>query len=622
MSQMVTEESATPAFGVPLSRRVRATRWINAHRPRSRWLNILLILLLVAAIVLAFLTIGNPGPTTTPVRTVAVTRGTVTARASGSGNTTSSVSTPVSFVTNGVVTELDVKAGDTVTVGQVLAKIDPTTANSSLRTAQAQLRSARAAYAQAAAGPTAVKRQQDQLAITQAQQGVAGADTTLAAADKQRDLDQTSTSSAIDKAQTTLRNDQDSTDTSVRTARTTLNADQQTLTRARNAVQATTSCGPHVNLGAASPPSTSTTATSTTATSTTATSTTSTSTPTAAAPSSTCSSDFATYKAAAATVARDKLSVTSAQQTQDATLDADRQAVTAAKQDQAQTLAKDDATIATDKQQLVTEQSSVTSSQLALQADLHPMTPDEIAQSKASVDSAQVTADTAQKAVGDTTLTAPQAGVVVAVDGKVGETSGSGSGSTSSTSSSGSASAASATSSSTGFVTIANLSRLAVTANIAEADAAKIKLGQAATVTFPATSTTATGSVTQITPQSTVTNNVVLYPVQVSLDTAPPGVGVGATATLSITTGSVDGVLEAPTSAITTVGNRHTVTLHRSTGTGAADTTDTVVPVEIGLSGDTTTEITSGVVAGDQLVLPTTGTAASTTGGFPRTGGG
>ena len=115
----------------------------------------------------------------------------------------------------------------------------------------------------------------------------------------------------------------------------------------------------------------------------------------------------------------------------------------------------------------------------------------------------------------------------------------------------------------TGFIVIANPSQLAVTANIAEADAAKVQLGQAARITFPATNATATGTVTQITPQSTVTNNVVQYPVQVSLATAPPGVGVGNTASLSITTGTKSGVLVAPTSAITTIGNRHTVVVRR-----------------------------------------------------------
>jgi multidrug efflux pump subunit AcrA (membrane-fusion protein) len=312
----------------------------------------------------------------------------------------------------------------------------------------------------------------------------------------------------------------------------------------------------------------------------------------------------------------DQQAVTNAQQTRNSTLDTARQAVTTAQQNQRDTILKDNQAISSAKASLISAQSNVTSAQLAAQADLHPETPDQIAQAQAAVDGAQVNVDTAQRGINSTTLVAPQDGTVLSVAGKVGEVSGSsGSSSTTgtSTTSSTASSSTSSTSSGTGFVVLANLSGLAVTANIAEADASKVQLGQSATVTFPATSTTATGSVTQITPQSTVTNNVVQFPVQVSLDTAPPGVESGSTANMSITTGSKSDVLVVPSSAITTVGNRHTVVVRRGT-------TDTVVPVQIGLVGDTTTEITDGVQAGDQLVLPT-GTTASTTNGFPRGGG-
>jgi HlyD family secretion protein len=291
-------------------------------------------------------------------------------------------------------------------------------------------------------------------------------------------------------------------------------------------------------------------------------------------------------------------------------------------------LLKDDQAIQSATQAVTTAKGQLTNARLTAEANLRPQTPDEIAQAMASRDSAQVQVDSAQDTLDETTLTAPQAGVVLAVNGKVGESSGTGNNGDSNDNSSGSGSGSgsstvSAASSATdtagdGFITIANLSQLAVTANIAEADAANVQVGQPVTITFPATSSTATGSVFEVTPQSTVTNNVVLYPVKVALDAAPPGVGVGATASVSITTGTATNVLQAPNAAITSLGNNHTVTVRRNG-------VDAVVLVQIGRVGDTETEIISGLNQGDVLVLPTPAAPATTAGGgggFPRLGGG
>lgn len=633
MSETVTTEIPVQSAPPPPSRRGRLRARFDAMAPRTRWLNLILIVLLILAIVLAVVMIGNPGTPIVAVRTVAVSRGTVTSSVSGSGNAASSLSTPVSFQTSGTVTAVNVKAGDTVTLGEVLATVDPTASKSSLQTAQAQLDSAKAALGQAASGPTAVKKQQDQQAVTTAQQGVGNANVAVTAAQNQLGLDTTSTASAVDNAQTKFGNDQDSTNTSVQTAKTQLQSDttaqdtatqnaQQQMAMDTTAEQAAqTAQDPNNSASPCAPLN-------------------------AVAMAAQCTTAQQTYKTDQATVTKDQqavttaqetrsalikkdqLAVTSAEQGQIATLDTDQQAITTAQQTQASTLLKDNTAITTDKEQVTTEQGMVTTTQLAAQTDLHPETPDQITEARAQVDEAQVTVDTAQNSVDQTELKAPQAGVVLAVNGKVGESSsgGASTGSTSTTSTTsagttgGAASAASASASSagTGFVTIANLSQLAITANIAEADAAKIQLGQPATITFPATNQTATGSVTQITPQSTVANNVVLYPIQVSLVTAPPGVGVGSTASLSITAGSATDVLEAPNLAITSLGTRHTVTVRR-------DGSDTVVPVTLGLAGDTESEIVSGVAQGDVLVLPSA-TAGTTTGtgagaGFPRTGG-
>lgn len=589
-------------------------RRLAAGRRRTPWINGGLAALLALAVTGAFLIIGNPSAPPTPVRTAVVTRGDVTATVTGTGNTDSQLSTPVSFLTDGTVTEVDVKPGDTVTAGQVLADVDPAPSRLNLRTAQAAYDGALAAYQQAASGPTAIKRQQDQQAIAEAQQGV-------------------------DNARVQLANDQSSTDTSIRTARVQLGTDTTSEnTAVSNArTNASAACNGVVLQAFAAPlttaPSATTTRTTTTAptsapvvTTTTAPTTvpttvpTTTSRPTTTTTAPTGTSTTTSTGAGSCTTA--KQDVENAENTRDQVIQKDQLAITSAQQSRTATLDKD-------QQAITTAQGQVRDAQLTAQADLQPQTPDQIAQARSNVDSAQVSVDTARRALDGTVLKAPQAGVVLAVNGKVGEASGSGSGSASSSStgstttgSGSSSNASSATAAQdaagTGFITIANPSRLAVTADIAEADAAGLQLGQQATVSFPATNGSATGTVTQITPQSTTTNNVVLYPVVVALDSAPPGIKVGATASLSITDGSATGVLQVPTAAITTVGTNHTVTVQR----GGGD--DVVVPVGVGLTGATTTEITSGLAAGDVVVLPTAAPATSTApgAGFPRLGGG
>lgn len=650
--------------------RGRPWRALFAGGRRTPWINGGLAVLLVVFVVLAFTVIGNPSAPPVPVRTAVVTRGDVTATVTGSGNAASQLSTPVSFQTDGNVTAIDVKAGDAVTLGQVLATVDPVPSQEGLRTAQAALDGARAAYAQAASGPTEVKKQQDQQAITAAQQGVDNANTTVQSARDQLALDTRSLATGVSNARTQLANDRASTSTNVKTAQVQLNTDttaqDNAVTSARTS--ASTACGPVleafavplttapsgstgsapqvVTVPTTTSPTTSTTTSRpttsipTTSAPTTSAPTTSRTTPTTAttmpgttgttaAAASSCTSAKQALTTAednrSAVVQKDQLAVTAAQQAQNTTLDKDQQAITAAQQTQSDTLLKDNQAVVTNQQAVTTAQGQVRNAQLTAEADLHPETPDQIAQALANVDSAQVQVDTARRALDGTVLKATQAGVVLAVNGKVGESSGNSNGSstagtttstTSGTGNASSAAAASASSAGNGFITIANPSELEVTANIAEADAAGIQLGQQATVTFPATNDTATGTVTQITPQSTVTNNVVLYPITVSLDTAPPGVKTGSTASLAITDGTATGVLEVPTAAITTVGTNHTVTVRR-------DGTDTVVPVGVGLTGATTTEITSGLAAGDVLVLPSpTAPTTAPSGGFPRLGGG
>ena len=79
-------------------------------------------------------------------------------------------------------------------------------------------------------------------------------------------------------------------------------------------------------------------------------------------------------------------------------------------------------------------------------------------------------------------------------------------------------------------------------------------------------------------------------------------------ASVSIVVDSKDNVLWAPSTAVTSLGGLHTVTIRKN---GA----DTVTPVTVGLVGDSGTEITSGVNAGDELVIAIASGASGA--GFP-----
>ncbi len=215
------------------------------------------------------------------------------------------------------------------------------------------------------------------------------------------------------------------------------------------------------------------------------------------------------------------------------------------------------------------------------------------------------------------TLTAPFAGVVVALNGAVGQnTSGGGSASVNSSGTS-SSSSASSSSSSSGFATIADLSHLIITANVAEADVASVTIGQVATVTFPALpAANSSAKVTAISPTATASNSVVTYATTITLDSVPTGLRLGQTGTVTITTkSSSPDALYVPATAVKTTNGTSTVQV---VGTDGKTTT---VTVTTGIVGDQGTEITSGLTAGETIVIGTV-VPSTTTGTTTRTGTG
>jgi HlyD family secretion protein len=205
-----------------------------------------------------------------------------------------------------------------------------------------------------------------------------------------------------------------------------------------------------------------------------------------------------------------------------------------------------------------------------------------LAIAQGSVDSAQVALDEAKLKLAQAQVVAPFDGVVTAVDVKVGQSA-----------------------SGTAF-SIADLSNLQVVVNMSEVDVNKIKTGQAVDIALDAvTGLDLKGTVTQIAPAGTQSNGVVNYPVTVTLTKATDAVKTGMTANLSIVVDQRQNVLTVPNRAIKTVNKQKVVILLKN---GQQVQT----PVKTGLSGDSMTEIVSGVQEGDVVVINGTATTAAT----------
>ena len=237
---------------------------------------------------------------------------------------------------------------------------------------------------------------------------------------------------------------------------------------------------------------------------------------------------------------------------------------------------------------------------------------DQLDSAQDQVETAQDAVDVAEENVDATTLHSPIAGLITAVTGTKGGTSGSSSGSSSSGASTGDTTTAS------GFVTIADVSKMTMTAAIAEADIADVEVGQTVDITFPAlTDVTTTATVTAVAPTATSSNSVVTYATTITLDEIPDGLRLGQTAEATITTAtSADDALYVPTAAITTA----------TDGTSTVDVIGdddavTTTTVELGAVGDEGTEITSGLESGQTVVLGEVAATDDTDTGFTDTGG-
>ncbi|MDD4332615.1 MAG: efflux RND transporter periplasmic adaptor subunit [Patescibacteria group bacterium] len=219
----------------------------------------------------------------------------------------------------------------------------------------------------------------------------------------------------------------------------------------------------------------------------------------------------------------------------------------------------------------------------------------------------------AREILSDYTIRAPFDGVVAQLDAKKGDQASSG----------------------TSLATIITKQKIAEI-SFNEVDVAKLKVGQKATLAFDAVpDLSITGQVVEINTIGTASQGVVTYTIKIAFDTDDERIKPSMTVSAAVIIDSKSDVLLVPNSAIKTQGQNKYIEIiegdNLSLVNNASSTAGAIQlasaprhqQVEVGLSNDEKTEITSGLEEGDVVVSQTiTGTTTTTSSSQNKQSGG
>jgi RND family efflux transporter MFP subunit len=210
------------------------------------------------------------------------------------------------------------------------------------------------------------------------------------------------------------------------------------------------------------------------------------------------------------------------------------------------------------------------------------------AEAEAAVSKATTDLADAKQALAGVKITAPDDGTVLSISGTAGTQYTSGT-----------------------FVTLGNLSNLQLEAMVTQSDIQFLKVGQKATITLPThPGAKYDGTVSHIDPTATTNGQLIQYGVTITFDDRPANLLLGQSASVQVTTRQADDALYVPVQAVKTLDDG-TTTVTVKQGAGQVQRV-----VKTGVRGDQYVQITSGLSAGDQIVLP----GGAATQGFPQEG--
>ena len=557
---------------------------MNKSRLRILTINLVIVVAIAAVGFWGYSTL-HPKAAAASISTVTVSRGDVSATVSSSGTVISPGDIAVAPTTSGTLAQINVKVGQSVHAGQVLAQMDTTSLKSAVAQAQSSLIQAQAnltnaqATADTTASTTAIQLQNDQTAVTTAQNNYAYQQTLIAASQA---TDQTTVQTALSK----LDSDKTTTSQNVAVYQSNVDSAKNSLASAQLTYN---------NYEGLYGPSGITLAF--------------------------CNS-INTINSNCTTLVQDNNAVVSAQSaynnaliTQQQNLAKDAQTIASDQQSYNDALSAAALNVKKNAQTLASAQASIDSAQSALKLfqlqNSNSTTATTIAVDQAQITVAQSNLVTAQKNLAGATVTAPVSGKVASISNTlIGATI-----SPNTTPTNGSTGA-------TGFIVLTDVGGLQVTAGFSESDVAKIAVGQSASMAFTALpDAVGDAKVSNVALLPTTSSGATTYTVTFQLTGKVAGLKPGMTATATVTVADSPNAISVTSRAVTTRGQISTVNV---VTTVKGKQVETPTPVVVGVVGDSSDEILSGLKVGQLVALPTITSSSSSSAltGVPSTLGG
>jgi HlyD family secretion protein len=479
--------------------------------------------------------------TTANLQTADVQRGTVAAAVNGAGTMAAPQSATLAWRTAGVVSKVHVSVGDVVNRGDTLMELDLATLDNSVIQAQADLISAQQALDTLLAGPTEQQLAQARLNVVQAEQAVTTA---------QRNLNNVlnpvgqALFDSVTAAQVAYDTAQaNSTLEHVSADASAVQTAENTMNTAYSQLQrAQTAYDDCIKISCAERPQRENALTNA----------------------------QNAYQTAQNNYGAAKLQYDTKVSSLSYNLDTAKTAFDRAKANLAAAQAgPDPATVKLYQAQLDLAKANL----VQIQSDLAKLQaapdPKDVVAAKAKLTAAQATVNSA-------TLVAPFDGTVLAVDNHVGD---------------------SVASAQTAIV-IADLSSFDIEVNVSEVDINRIAIGQEVNLTVDAAlGQTFKGQVSAVLAMGTSQQGVVTFPVTIVVPNPDPALKPGMTAAVAIITDQHTNVLMVPNRAIHASGGQRTVTV-------LFEGQQITVPITVGLSDETQSEVTDGTLReGDTVLL-------------------